>query len=240
MSAKKLCVGIPVVSAVKGEVYHSHLAQMIPLARMFSLFVPCCVDLFPHAAAREHIMKVAMGHECDYLFFLDSDMVPPPDACMKLLDLLEAAQAENPNVVMTTAHAYRRGYPYTGVWTIIGNGERIAGAIAPPDLKRPVDIVSCGLACNLVDLKWVREHLKEPYFFQGQREIEGKLVDIWEDAWFCGTIKAAGGTILGAPWIRCGHLGPTPVINDDNVDWLRKEFIKNEFADNPLHQYIIK
>lgn len=222
-SSKRLCVGIPVVGQVSGVVYFSHLATMVPLTKCFQLVIPQCLDVFPHDRARERIITEALRLECDYLYFIDSDMLVPPGAALRLYQVMQDTGA-----VMTTAHAYRRGYPYTGVWTIKSEEAAYMTNIeAAPD-SRPMEIHSAGLACNLIDLNWVRENLKPPYFFQGKwMQPDGSIESVWEDAFFCQSIRQFGGKIIGVPDVRVGHYDTSVgVIDDETVVWLRQRVIQ--------------
>lgn len=216
----RLCVGIPVVGFVAAEVYHSHLASMVPIAREFETIIPVCINLYPHAAARNHIMDEAIKCECDYLYFLDSDMLPDPMSPLALLEVLKST----PDAVMTTGHAYRRGYPHTSVWTKVHQNR--AMQVTAPSTTPPFEIESAGSACNMIDVKWVRDNLTKPWFVQGQVIHEGRPVEVNEDSWFCQRIREKGGKIIAVPQVRPGHLHAGIVINDNNADYLRSEFLR--------------
>lgn len=212
----RVALAVPVVGGVKGEVYYSHLNLACDIGRKADLVLQPCVDLFPHARAREELMKSAIRHECDFLMFVDSDMLVPPDAFSHLREVL----LSEPNIAMTVGHAYRRGYPYTSTWTVrvkTPEGDGLYQAEAGKDAL-PFDVMSCGLACNLVSLKWIRDNLLAPYFHQD--------LNIWEDAYFCGKIQQAGGRIVAVPSVRAGHLTEGIIIDDSTAEYLRKRDIE--------------
>jgi hypothetical protein len=205
---------------VNGAVYFSHLNLFAAIARTSTeIVIPTVVDIFPHDKAREAIINEALGTECDYLLFLDSDMEAPTNTFHKLLSTMSETGA-----AMVAGHAYRRGYPYTSTWTKVLDGQVFQ--VDSDKNGRSSEIDSCGLAINLIDLRFVRTHLKPPYFFQGQMlASDGSHCFIWEDAFFCKRVRETGGKIWAEPKVRAGHLGNPVMINDENVVQLRAEHI---------------
>lgn len=210
----KLALGCPVVGAVPGEAYHSHLALLAYLGKSHEVLVPAVCDLFPHATARNMIMKTALDRGASHLLFLDSDMLIPDP---RMVDELERVMNET-EAAMTAGHAYRRGWPFTPTWFKIVE-DQIYQCTAPPN-GLPAQIDGCGLPFNLVNLEWVRAHLTEPYFFQGEKD--GKK--IMEDLFFSKAICEAGGKIIAVPTARVGHLGPRICIDDSTVEQCQKWF----------------
>ena len=215
----RICLGIPVVKCVDGTVYHSHLDHVLSIAKLASeIVIPQTVDVFPHDRAREAIMTRALGHECDYLMFLDSDMIPEAGTFEALWNVM---QDKKP--AMVVAHCYRRGYPYSSTWIKEWQGQPIN---LSGDRSAPVgEIDTAGLACNLIDLSFVRKHLTKPFFYQGPQP-DGTF--IWEDAYFCRSIRQCGGIILAVPSARCGHLGGGIVIDDSSADRLRQQHMTGQ------------
>lgn len=206
----KTCLGIPVVGSVSGSVYHTHLNLAVSMGRVCETVVlPRVVDVLPHGRAREEILAQAFKFDCDYLFFLDSDMEPPIDSFSVLLRCLKETGAQ-----MVSAHCYRRGYPYTCIWTrLVGEeGHQIDGGVE----ARPEEIDSTGLAANLIDLRWLRKNVQAPFF---------EMDKLWEDYSFCQKMKKAGGKIFACPQVRVGHLGDPTIINDSTADRLRREYL---------------
>jgi len=222
----RICVGIPVVGAVHSSVYFSHLASMVTLGRVGQIIIPSCFDVFPHDRAREMIFDQAVEHGCDYLYFLDSDMRCQADDALRLLEVLRHSQEKDESVVMTTGYAYRRGYPYTSVWTK-KFGDEVTQVIADENVS-PTEIDSCGLACNMIDVGWVIKNIPKPRFsIEKVQGKDGQRVTIWEDMYFTNAIREAGGKIIGVPQVRPGHLDGGMMINDETVVWLRKCFLES-------------
>lgn len=204
---KKVCLGIPVLNAVMGEVYFSHLNLAVEIGRSNSLVIPGVMDILPHSRSRNRIFELAIKHDCDLVMFLDSDMHPPQNTFTYMWETMQAHDAQ-----MVSAHCYRRGFPFTSVWSSEINGkwyQLTSGSDSVPE-----EIHSTGLACNLIDLRWCKENLSEPFFYMDEK--------VWEDQFFCKNMKKAGGKIFAEPRVRCGHRWEGIIINDDNAGTLRK------------------
>lgn len=214
----KIAIGIPIVDTVAGEVYASHLVAGAAIARKHDLAVIPCLNVFPHDKARTDIINLALKSGVDMIFWIDSDMWIPADTFFILQEAMVDMDAQ-----MAIGHAYRRGFPYTSTWFTRLDGKTYQASATPE--ATPCEIVSGGMACNLLDLNWVREHMEAPYFYQGYVQDKGY---VWEDWFFCDGIAQAGGRIIGVPQVRCGHLSQRVLINDDNADYFRKiELNKN-------------
>ncbi len=163
----RVTLGIPTIGGISGQVYASQLALAASMGKKVDdMIVPSVNGVSPHSRAREIIIKKAIDFNSDYLLFLDSDMVPPPDAFHRLLETLLETKAS-----MVAGHFYRRGYPYTLTWFKIVN-DKNKEVCASPEVGF-AEIDCCGLACNLIDVRWIQEHLNEPFFFMGESVISG-------------------------------------------------------------------
>lgn len=212
----RVAFAVPVVDSVPGEVYASHLALTTEVSREFQVVFPVALNVFPHARAREQAVGAALEHGCKYLLFLDSDMEPPPGTFSELLRVMNQT-----NAAMTVAHYYRRGYPFTCTWSK-GVGSNLYQVTAGPDAD-PVELTSCGLACNLIDLSYVRQMTK-PYFKQGNLGSQY----VWEDGYFCQRLRDLGGKIIGVPKVRVRHLTYRQFVDDLSAEKLQKEFLETE------------
>ena len=214
----KVCIGIPVLDTMKGRAVAAIMSQAASVGSIADkVVIPAVVGISPHDRAREVVIKTALEHQCDYLYFIDADMLPPPDAFKLLLDSLVSEKA-----VVSVGHAYRRGYPFTGLWFKVREG-RFWHCTAKENIGI-YEIDGSGLACNLVDLKWVERNIEPPYFFMGR--VEGVKGFVWEDAWFFNKIAEGRGKVVGDSRVRCGHLGLEVEVNDRTAEGLRREAIE--------------
>jgi hypothetical protein len=207
----RIGIGIPIVGSVVGEVIRPLLQEIALSARDFDLEVITTLDVVSYDNARKAIVDKAIHEGCELLFFVDSDTFLPGGGVLgKLVKTLREAGA-----VLATGHYYRRGYPYTCVWSKIHEG-----VFWQVSARTGVHVIhTTGLGCALVDLKWVVEHLEKPYFKQGVDE-QGHAIQ--EDCYFCDQILRKGGVIVGNADVRCGHVYTRVVISDKTADWMRK------------------
>ena len=150
--------------------------------------------------AREKIVEFAMNEKADWIFFLDSDMVPPHDILIKLTDL---------NVPMCTGMAFKRTPPFQPCfYTKVGVDKEFK-----PQLESPVEfplqgIIECqgfGMACALIRRE-VFEKVKKPYFFP--------FPNIGEDLSFCLRARQAGFKMYCDLSVDCGHVSSMPIQKD--------------------------
>lgn len=229
MKTKRVVVGIPIIDSVPGEGFLSLVAAICEVYKCCSIasggyndsknqqatvHVETPLNKFPHDIARSQVMDVAIKGDFDYLLFLDSDMVIPTIAYPELLYVLEKEKA-----AVVSGYYYRRGYPYTSVWSKNDASGEAFQVVASTGI---FEIDFTGLGCALIDVKWVRENLTPPYFTMGVGVMSSEIRD---DVSFFEKVKAKNGRVLGHAGIRCGHLGAKTMICDQNVEQLRKLFL---------------
>ena len=214
----RVCLGIPVVGGVPGEVFASHLTLAVAIGRKADIVIPGVFDVMPHDRARMVLANAAIEYKCDLLLFIDSDMEPPRDTFDLLYETMQASKAQ-----VVVGNCYRRGYPFTGVWFKEHQGKVYECYASPESGWHEID--STGLACALIDVPWMRDHIPEPRFFIGQ--VNGKVC--WEDVWFYKCLRDAGGRLVGDPRVQVGHLGPRMMVNRKTSRFLRNQYE----AENP-------
>lgn len=219
MEKKRLAVGIPIVDHVAGEAVSELLPAVVKASRHCSgMIFLTPLNMFPHDRPRSWIVENARAAECDLLWFIDSDMILPPDSFEQLLKVQQET-----NAAVVSAHYYRRGAPWTSVWS-----QQASGTWFQVDADSGVhEIGTSGLGCALVDLKWVFENLKEPYFSMTPGE---KSTIVTDDTTFYDKVRQAGGLILGNADVRCGHLGERRVVCDKTAEFYRKLTMELEKA----------
>ena len=208
-----VCIGIPIVDGVPAEAYGSQIVACAMIARSHEIVIPSVINVFPHARAREFICEIAREKNVDYLLFLDDDTIVPFGAFGELLRVMVETNAQ-----MTVGHSYRRGYPFTPTWFKVVDGQKYVCTAGPK--SGPQELDACGLACNLVNFRWVEKNVELPWFFKDR-------TCIWEDTAFCKKLKEAGGKIVGVPSVRCGHVGTRTVVDDQTQDQYRRWYIES-------------
>jgi hypothetical protein len=151
-------------------------------------------SILPHA--RRKLIEDAIAHDATHAFFVDSDVVVPPDALVRLLLY---------DVPIVLASYPRR---YGGETRVIGR--TLEGPDAP---RHPLltPMATAPLGCALISLK-VFESLSRPwfgYYFAGKVGAMELPEDRAEDTHFCAIAREAGHTIWLDPQLtrEIGHVG---------------------------------
>lgn len=219
----RVTLAMPVVDSVPGEAVAYHMMLAAKIARTAEISIPVIMNVFPHDRARNQLFEIAQRNESDYIFFVDDDMVIPPDAYCRLLEVFSYRK---PRPVAVSGHYYRRGWPYTPVWSVDKPGER-----GPDDM--PYHVVTAdsgvhqihfsGLGCCLIDVHWVTQNLVKPYFFMRSDDYGTNVTD---DVTFFEAVQKAGGVVYGNADVRCGHLSSRQLICDRTAADYRKHEIE--------------
>ena len=215
-------LGIPIFDNVPAEAIAYLLRLGIEMSEVSKqqVYAITVNNIVPYDKARNTIVDEAIKKNIDTLVFVDSDMIIPAGSFTKLWKVFK--ERKEP---LVSGHAYRRGYPFTCIWSKV-IGENAEGGITQVDAESGVhEIDGTGMFFCLIDLKWVRENLEKPYFFQGWDEHG---VQQSEDIYFCNKIRKAGGKVLGIADLECGHIYAKTIITRRNVEGLRKEFLMAE------------
>ena len=143
--------------------------------------------------ARQDLVDQFLKSDCQWLFWVDDDVVPPKDALWQLLAHDEKVvnglvpfkePPYNPNWYLNPIYDYSRDS-----WTY-------EGFFNPPS-DQLVEIHSAGLACSLIHRE-VLEKMEYPHF---------TLDAAAEDHSFWRKVRAAGYTMYGDPAVQCVHMG---------------------------------
>lgn len=153
-------------------------------------------------AQRELIARRALATGADYLLTIDDDMVVPPDALVRLLDLLRA----QPDVAIAGALYYGRD----GIRPMAASGweshDTTKGWI-PAFTDEPVAVDAVGFGCVLTRVSALRR-LAQP-FFGAQIYIETSAARVRlcnEDFLLCERFRHAGYRVVLHAGVRCGHV----------------------------------
>jgi hypothetical protein len=206
----RIAIGIPMIENVPAEGVVDLMTLVTETARCGDIALCTPVNVMPHDAARIMAVDIAISHGCELFLSIDDDTIPPRDTFKRLHETMKSTGAQ-----VVSGHYYRRGYPYTCVWS-----KKIDGTFFQVDATEGLhEIDVSGLGCALIDLQWVQQKLKRPYF---EMIHTGKKTMVADDVTFFTKVGAAGGKVVGNADVRCVHLGFRMPICDDTVDFLRK------------------
>jgi len=153
------------------------------------------------AVARNKLVK--FSKEADYLLFLDSDMVMPPDLIERLLE-------HDKNIV--GALAFQRNYPHKP--TLLKLVQEPADYM-PDEIKGELqETDATGCACLLIKTS-VFNKIDHPWFdFSVYKQGQA----VGEDIGFCQKAKEAGFKIYVDTELECGHITDRVIGKIDYVN----------------------
>lgn len=148
--------------------------------------------------ARNDLATLAIKEECDYVFWLDSDMVFQPDILIRMFDSLKSLDCD-----FLTGLYFRRVPPYSPVLfdrlDIDGTDCKWSEFKKIPD--KPFEVGGCGFGCVLI---------KTDVFFDVQAKHGNMFAPAGnngEDVAFCWRARDCGYKIYCDPSITLGHVG---------------------------------
>lgn len=153
----------------------------------------------PHDSARNYCVEQFLATDDTHLFFLDDDVVPPPDALEKLLDAdVDVISGLYPSQWMDaeTGKMLTRNNVFSEI--------RKDGELIEAKGKGVGKIMSCGGGCLLIKRHVVADKVKAPWF-QFHFNEKG-LMDVGEDVDFGKKLKAAGVELHAHFDVQCQHV----------------------------------
>ena len=161
--------------------------------------------------SRNKLAQKAIEIEADYVLWLDSDMVFPPDLLERMMDRLK-----KDDIDILTGLYFRRVHPYTPVLfdklEMVGNVCNWSEFNELPE--EPFEVGGCGFGCVLMDAG---------VFLDVQSRFGNMFAPIantGEDLAFCWRARECGYKIICDPDIVPGHFGHI-IVNKDLYKGLR-------------------
>lgn len=160
--------------------------------------------------ARNVLASEFLKTDCEWAFWLDSDMILPAKTIPIMVRWAKKLNAE----FLTGIYHQRMGDHKPLV--LVRDNEKISYdddfshnmVIIPDGCSTPFQADCCGFGCVLMHRN-VLGKIEKPYFKYIFTE-KGKEVS--EDFYFCMQAKKAGIQLWVIPDLDCGHLGQAPVI----------------------------
>jgi hypothetical protein len=166
---------------------------------------------------RERACLTALEGGFPWLWFLDGDTLPPPDAFAKMaargVDIISGVVHRKDTL---NCSAYRK----TAEWT---PEDLMYDAIVdlPETEQRLAEVDGLATACLLIRTETLRK-IERPWFRYGPDSLVELSKDALipgpsEDIYFSAKAQAAGVTLYVDPQVRCGHEGRVAIMPYDNV-----------------------
>lgn len=164
----RVLVGVPTSEMARRAAFYDHYHSLqLPMGTMAT---------FAHGQSIAHnrniIVKQALENGCSHIFFIDDDIVLPPDILIQLICH---------NVDSVSALMLMRDYPHKPLifksFDDNGGAEHIF--MDDPDVQTNslIPIAASGLGCCLIKTK-VFSKLEEPFFRFGEVDLDGLSEDL--------------------------------------------------------------
>jgi hypothetical protein len=236
----KTLVGVNTLENVSSFVYASHCKMWVDMKKQypddeFIFYTPYRMSI---DNMRNDCARIAMQHGCDYLMFIDDDVLVKPTTYKSLREA-------DKDIIM--ALTYVRGYPFhpmffkdfgTDVYNPV-NGKTRKNLTFHDDYQDTVDedglvkTGAVGFSCVLIKVDVMRS-MTPPYFVTGPGHTE--------DVYFCLKARAElepEPEIYVDTKVSTAHLMMPDAVCDENVKKLR-EFYKPETDENDAIKFRMK
>ena len=208
----RVLVGVNTLTTLNQYVYANHCQMWYRLGKdypetQFFFFSPprMSIDRMRNTSA-----KVALEQECDYLMFVDDDVLVPFRGFNKLIEA---------NYDIIAGITVIRGYPYNLMafkFDETGNLVHFNTFEKEDPTRRVLDVDAVGFSCVLIKTHLLQK-LPPPYFVTSPGNTE--------DIYFCmKAIDKLGRANLNIGIHRdviCGHLGDAKVYMPSNIEYFK-------------------
>lgn len=171
----------------------AHALKLMAIPRDFNTYEVLYIAGADCAVSRNKLASAARG---EYIFFVDDDVLPPPNAIVKLY--------EHKKDFITGLYFARQRPHYPQIHTLTKDDERRCDSVIDYPKDKLIEVDACAAGCMLIKRK-VFEKLKQPYFhYIPATETEPKM---GEDFFFCKKLREAGIKIYCDTSVICRHIG---------------------------------
>lgn len=206
---ERVLIGITTAETVAHEVMESIYNLDVPENIEVVLRI---IHAYNVADGRNDLVNIMFAENCDYLFFVDNDVILPKNALVDLYNMKwyfsvgtyprkEEDTLKNPDP-WTTLYWHEEANKTCYCPKFLPFSQLHAGYITPVDC--------CGLGCALIKRE-LFQMIEQPWFFfahegsPAQGNIDAYCIG--EDMWFCRKCIMAGVQIWAHGSVICGHVG---------------------------------
>lgn len=199
----RICIGMPMTEYVHRLFFRTMLFRMEEWAQIFDI-VPAMEFTIPVDEARNRIVKAAIHEECDYIFFVDSDVLIQQGQ-------LERLVSHNKDAI--TGIYYMRALPH---YSLIRRktADRLYTPIEPHGTDL-IKIDGAGFGCFLVKTS-LFDKVEYPWFKFEYYQKDGMWRQLGEDLYFCEQLQKANIDMYCDQTIQCTHVGSDTTIDIAN------------------------
>lgn len=194
--------------------------------------------------ARNILAKGFLETDCEWAFWMDSDMILEARTIPLMLKWAKQLDAK----MLTGIYYKRMGQHHPVLWrkTLQSKDGKLVRTtkdryahmtVFPASIGgEPFKVDVAGFGCVLMH-RSVFDKLKEPYFrfdfFQGE---DGKELEASEDFYFFTNAREAGIELWAVPELKCGHLGHAPVITHADMQLDMSKMTEMDLGPKPLRR----
>ena len=155
----------------------------------------------PIDVSRNTLVRSAQENKAAFIFFLDADVLPPPDIVGRLMSWKVP--------IVSGVYWSKKGYP--AVWDQHPSGQGFTPVKSLPT-KGLLEVAGIPMGCALIDMRTF-SCIPDPWFHWGLRDPrkEGEGEGQSEDLEFCKKASEHGFKIYVDPQMRCLHESVVPV-----------------------------
>ena len=155
----------------------------------------------PIDVSRNTLVRSAQEHKAAFIFFLDADVLAPPDIVLQLMAWKVP--------IVSGVYWSKKGYP--AVWEQHPSGRGFTPIKALPTTGL-TEVAGISMGCSLVDMR-IFSCIPDPWFEWGLRDPrkEGEGEGHSEDLTFCEKASKYGFKLYIDPEMRCLHEAIIPV-----------------------------
>lgn len=161
-------------------------------------------ERLPIQIARNQIVEYFLKSDCDYLLFIDSDMIFPYNALTELL---------NAKVDYISGLAFYRTQPHFPAIYQYNKTDNKFNPIAKYEPNSVIEIDGSGMAFTLISRK-VFKKLKEPYF---------EWTNFSEDLTFCKKLYDKGIKMYCHTGVKLGHISQRIITEETFINEVKKQ-----------------
>ena len=155
--------------------------------------------------ARNNLVKDALADGCDYIMFIDADMILPPNAVDNLIDM---------NVGIASGLYFTKGKPYLPVARIKKKKSEVDEweqdsthrHLEDFEFNKTMNVAAVGMGCCLIKAE-VFKKTEFPWFKFEWKQHNGKHYQLAEDLYFCDNALKQGYKTFLNTGIICEHFG---------------------------------
>jgi 2-polyprenyl-3-methyl-5-hydroxy-6-metoxy-1,4-benzoquinol methylase len=155
--------------------------------------------------ARSELVRDCLKDECDYILFVDSDILMPKGSIDKLIDM---------NTDIASGLYFAKAKPYLPVARVIKNTKYFY--LEDFEYNKIIDVAGVGMGLCLIKSD-VFKKLTYPYFKLDWKNDENGIYQVAEDLYFCDQAREAGFSIKLNTGILLEHDGVPVNVSHFNL-----------------------